>query len=396
MHQSSGGGGRAAWASNDDYMAIGCAIILVGLGFFAYLAWDSHHAEISWAVFHLQHWKMQLIAHFTDAYQQQDASVLAAHPEKADIWQLLGLLNNVGQFFRIPAATLMLLLAVACYLRAAPSRYGRAFDLTGLRQEQAKYFRWAGAMLGRSLHLVRIGKGEPRPADPALRVEEWVERYARRRNGAFDEVAGRRALTRQLGRRWHGLQGAEPHVRCMFAVFALQLAGRREDVLRLLGDMAEGLPITAGESSAGPAKPLAFPAALIRSADQVLVDPDLRRPALRIANRHAYATPALMSVLNEARRGSGVLAPAAFNMLKLVDRSLWYALHSLGFPGDGPGQNIHPNPRVEALGARDHWAAERVMRRALNVPQVEQALHTIRTSFQQHRDREVTQEAEAS
>ena len=61
---------------------------------------------------------------------------------------------------RIPAAVLMLLLAVACYLRAAPSRYTRHFDLPGLRREQAKYFRWAGAMLGRSLHLVRIGEGE--------------------------------------------------------------------------------------------------------------------------------------------------------------------------------------------------------------------------------------------
>lgn len=114
MHHSSGGGGRAAWASNDDYIAIGCAIILIGLGFFAYLAWDSYHAEISWSVFYIQHWKMQLIAHFTNQYAQQDASVLAAHPEKADIWQLLGLLNNVGLFFRTPAAVLMLLLAVAC------------------------------------------------------------------------------------------------------------------------------------------------------------------------------------------------------------------------------------------------------------------------------------------
>ena len=220
MHHSSGGG-RAAWASNDDYIAIGCAIILIGLGFFAYQAWLNYHAEISWGVFHLQHWKMQLIAHFTDAYLQQDASILAAHPEKADIWQLLGLLNNVGQFFRIPAAVLMLLLAMACYLRAAPSRYTRHFDLPGLRQEQAKYFRWAGAMLGRSLHLVRIGESEPRPADPALRVEEWVERYAKGKNGDLDEVAAKRALIRQLGTRWHGLDGAEPHVRCMFAVLAL-------------------------------------------------------------------------------------------------------------------------------------------------------------------------------
>ena len=396
LHHSSGGGGRPAWASNDDYIAIGCAIILIGLGFFAYQAWINYHAEISWGVFQLQHWKMRLIAHCTDAYEQQDASVLAAHPEKADIWQLLGLLNNVGLFFRIPAAVLMLLLAVACYLRAAPSRYNRHFDLTGLRGEQARYFRWASAMLGRTLNLVRIGVDEPRPADPALRVEEWVERYAKRPDGELDEGAARKALIRQLGKRWHGLDGAEPHVRCMFAVFALQLAGRREETLNFLGEMAQSLPLNAKDGAGGPEKPLAFPAALIELANKVLADPDLRGPALEIADRHAYATPALMSVLNEARRRSGVLPPAAFNALKLVNRPLWYALHSLGFPGDGPGQNIHPNPRVEALGARDHWAAERTMRRALNVPEIEQALGSIRTGYRQYREREARREADIS
>ena len=394
MHHSSGSGARAAWASNDDYVAIGCAIILIGLGFFAYQAWTTYHAEISWGVFHLQHWKMQLIAHVTNAYAQQDAGVLAAHPDKADIWQLLGLLDHVGRFFRIPAAALMLLLAVACYLRAAPARHCRPFDLTGLRQEQAQYFRWAGAMLGRSLALVNIRKGEPRPADPALRVEEWVERHAKRRDGELDEAAAKRALVRQLGARWQGLENAKPHVRCLLAAFALHLAGRREEAMQLLGDMAEALPLGARDEAGGPAKPLAFPAALIQSADQVLVDSDLRRPALGIANRHAYTTPALMSVLNEARRRSGVLPPAAFNALKLVDRPLWYALHSLGFPGDGPGQNIHPNPRVEAVGARDHWATERAMRRPLCAPEIEQALGSVRTAFRQYREAEARREAE--
>ena len=41
-----------------------------------------------------------------------------------------------------------------------------------------------------------------------------------------------------------------------------------------------------------------------------------------------------MSVLNQARLRSGVLAPAQFAFLKLVDRRLWYALHALGFELD--------------------------------------------------------------
>ena len=65
-----------------------------------------------------------------------------------------------------------------------------------------------------------------------------------------------------------------------------------------------------------------------------------------------------MSLLNAARAGPGVLAPAQFAWLKLVDRPLWYALHSLGFETEGIGRYLHPNPRAEAVGARDHWAVE--------------------------------------
>ena len=107
MHHSSGGG-RAAWASNDDYIAIGCAIVLIGLGFFAYQAWITYHAEISWGVFYLQHWKMQLIAHFTDQYAQQDASVLAAwtaiyrEPDRYfDLYELGEELVDLEEAFRL-------------------------------------------------------------------------------------------------------------------------------------------------------------------------------------------------------------------------------------------------------------------------------------------------------
>ena len=84
-----------------------------------------------------------------------------------------------------------------------------------------------------------------------------------------------------------------------------------------------------------------------------------------------------MSVLTLARAQAGVLAPAGFNVLKLVDRRLWYALHSLGFPG---GQNPaeQPNPRIEALGARDHWAAERDAGQPLSIPSLLRALDVVR------------------
>jgi intracellular multiplication protein IcmP len=113
----------------------------------------------------------------------------------------------------------------------------------------------------------------------------------------------------------------------------------------------------------------------------VLQSEALRERVDQITSAHAYTAPALMSLLTAARRRAGVLAPAQFGALKLIDRHLWYGLHSLGVEGDGPGQSSHPNPRVEAAGARDHWAAERAAGRPLVIPSVERAVSAVRAAI---------------
>ena len=86
-----------------------------------------------------------------------------------------------------------------------------------------------------------------------------------------------------------------------------------------------------------------------------------------------------MTVLYEARRRAGVLAPAQFNFVKLIDRRLWFALHSLGFPAEERTEEaVMPTPRIEAVGARDHWAAERMEGRPLFVPSMERAVRVVR------------------
>ncbi|MGK3936768.1 secretion/conjugation apparatus DotM-related subunit, partial [Enterococcus faecium] len=80
---------------------------------------------------------------------------------------------------------------------------------------------------------------------------------------------------------------------------------------------------------------------------------------------------------NAARLRAGVLPPAQFAWLRLVDRPLWYALHSLGFESEGIGRYLHPTPRVEAVGARDHWAVERLAGRPVEGPRFERALEAL-------------------
>lgn len=351
-------------------------IVAVLLGAAAWIAWYLWHRQIASAVMLLQHWRMGWIAHLTDRYAVLDAQVLATDPAGVGPGQLWRLLHNVGDFFRWPAAALVAFLALACALYNAPGRFTRDLDLPALMQEQARTFRASSAYAVRGLALVGPADGEPRPADPALRAEEWVVRYATR-DGQFDGDRAAEELTRQLGAPWRGVSEASAEVRCMFAAFALHAGRKRDEALVLLGELAASLPDGRDDGPAGPAAPLAFPPAVVTRADAVLTDAALVAPCAEMAARHAYTTPALMSVLTLARARAGVLAPAGFNFLKLVDRRLWYALHGLGFPG-GNNPAEQPNPRVEALGARDHWAAERDAGQALPVPSLERALAVVR------------------
>jgi intracellular multiplication protein IcmP len=276
-------------------------------------------------------------------------------------------------FFRIPAAMVVGILAIFCLTRAAPSRFTRTLSLDRLMRVQAAVFRTTAPYVGRGLRPVTPADGMPRPLDPALHVGEWVDRYARRPDGGYDEGGTLRELTAQLGPVWRGPRKAAPHVRCLFAAFALQGIREREAALGLLGDISAALPRETTAAACGPQAPLAVPEAIVAQADAILLRDDLAR-FVGIAARHGFTAPALMSLLCESRRRGGVLAPAQFNFLKLIDRQLWYALHSLGFPGeDGAPEQPMPNPRVEAVGARDHWAAECQAGRPLHVPSLDRA-----------------------
>jgi intracellular multiplication protein IcmP len=397
---------RAAWPSGDDNTGFNLIVILLGCCVGVYLLWTSYHGEISAGVMALRHHEIAFIRHFTDRYDLADRQMAAADPNAVTLRSLYVISHAVGMFFRVPAAVFMLLLAAICAARAAPARYKRAFDLDGLIREQAATFRTSAAFVRRHLRLVppggacsRIGSGvgsqagqtpdpgaetgsaasvEPRPADYALSPEEWIARFATALDGEFDEAAARRALVRQLGPRWRGLQEASPQVRCLFAAFALHLAERRREALRLLGDLSASLANSDQDEPEGPDTPLALPESVVAEADTLLGDGELVMPTLAIANRHAYTHTALMQLLNAARLRGGVLAPGQFAWLKLVDRPLWYALHSLGFETEGFGRYCHPNPRIEALGARDHWAVERLVGEALIEPSLDRAIEVLR------------------
>ena len=372
---------RAAWPSHDDNGGFFLVVALLGLAVLSVMLWINLHGAISAGVMGLYHREIGWLRHVTNRFDVADRQMMVTNPDNVRLKDLYGIAHAVGTAIRIPAACLMLALAAVCMARAAPSRFKRAFDMDALITEQAKSFPTTAAFVRRRLSLVEP-KNPPRPADYAQTPEEWIALHATRKGAGFSEADARRALAAQLGPRWQGAEQAAPQVRALFAAFALHLAERRPEAQKLLGDLSQALADPGGEASDGPSSPLVLPHAVVAKVDALLatLSFDVRSPADRVAAAHAYTQPALMSLLNQSRLAAGVLAPAQFAWLKLVDRPLWYALHSLGFETESFGRYLHPNPRAEAAGARDHWAAERIAKRALVRPDIERALEALRAA----------------
>lgn len=387
---AAGSGNRAAWPSNDDFTFLSLAVVAIGLGFFGWLGWTNYHGAISAVAADVLEWQIQIIHRFTPALDRLYQTIASANFDAVTISEILAAANLTGQYLRIPVIGFILVLAVFCFRRAAPSQFTRQLDLEGLIREHTQYFRGLAAFTRRNLRLVPLRPNALRPSDPALHPHEWVVRFAnarRSRSGTggilLDERAAVAAFTDQLGPIWRGIKHAPGHVRVLYAAFGLHLEQRRGEAQDLLSALSEALPQGNPDEGAGPDTAYDVPASVVARADDALHASEVFEQAEKIASGHAYTAPALMSVLTTARRRAGVLAPAQFACLKLIDRSLWYALHSLGFEGDGPGQMTHPNPRIEAAGARDHWAAERAAGKPLIIPSVSRAVSAVRASLEQ-------------
>ena len=327
--------------------------------------WLNLHGHIAYTFLVWKHAELQALHSFTSTYDSVDRQVVSIRPDQMTLAQLGRLFNIVGGSISTPACAFLLALAAAAFFFAPSRRFRTPLDADGVFRSQGEPFRCAGAYVGREQPLVEPKPGAPRANDFALHAPEWIAGHARDGKGVFQSVLCRLALARQLGPVWTGPAAAQPHARFLFAAFALHAVRERAEATRLLGDFAQHI---AGHGNLGA---LDVPAELVARADAILADRDVTAGCVAVAARHAFQTTALMAVLEHARDKAGVLAPAQFNGLKLVDRGLWFALHSLGMP----------NPYVEALGARAQWAAEVLAGRPLPTPAIDAAVDAVRTGL---------------
>lgn len=200
----------------------------------------------------------------------------------------------------------------------------------------------------------------------ALSPEEWISFHCIPVvNGIPDRELVRRALLLQLGPRWSGLKNLPPHALALFAAFALMGVQKREESESILSRLA-----TAWSPSQG----FQMDSKLADDVKKAAYDPEIGGEALKIADKYAFRTTALLGVLRWARFRGGVLAPAYFLWLRAEDRALWYPLNNLG------RRAFH----AEAAGAMAHFMAEETAGKPLPIPRIDTAIVTINQYLASH------------
>ncbi|MGI4801974.1 MAG: hypothetical protein ACRYG8_49675 [Janthinobacterium lividum] len=275
----------------DTMLAFGLVLAATAGGI--WFLWFKFHPQIAAGVMGFQHWQMEQFSRFTDRYIDLDQQVAGTDPADVSFAGLFRLCHHVGSFLRWPAVALLAVLSFLCLTRAASGQFTNNLDLEQLMRTQAEVFRSIRPFVGRGLTLESAKDGKPRPADPALHVREWVDRYASLPDGSLNQDAARAALARQLGPVWAGMAQAAPHVRCLFAVFVLHAAREREKAVTLLGNMAATLPIDASDGPAGPADALSVGEAAVSEADVVLGDVKLVASCAALAGLTILLLPPL-------------------------------------------------------------------------------------------------------
>lgn len=385
-----GGGAPQRVATSHD-TALGWIILLaVGMGIF-WLFWHYFQFEVKNAFRWWRYGEMYVISQFVDPnysvpsqwgpiplnkFMEQVAST-----EKLDLnGDIMSAISYVPMYpLRIVFAAVMCVFAMWALMWGPGTQYRRKFDLSGLIAAQAGNFPIISPFVKfNPQDQPPRPPGAPVPAElppfaEALAPEEWIAyNQIPAPDGNLNEQAAFIAFSRQLGPPWRGPQKLPPYKQVLLAAFCLKASRKRRDADDLLGRLAKCWSIEEGLN-------LKKDKGILRDAQKILGDKKLSEKVLKNCSQHGFENTGMLRGLATAREEGGVLAPAQFVWLRAYDRVLWYPLNNLG------RQSYH----MEALGAMAHYKAERLTRRPIPRPKVQEAVKSITAYMKSGRQRPI-------
>lgn len=351
-------------------VCVGAALLLIFL-------WYAAHRQIAMAVLAVQGVELDILGLFTHQFDWLHTWQRRANPEDVSAWKLWALCGFTGSWLRWPVLLVILGLAGLCMTRAPREMFRQRFGIDGMQSLMVRMHPLGAAWPGTALPLVDpAAAAEPlRPMDPALRRGEWIARYVGDAAGREAEGRARDALRRQLGNPWQGIDSLSDVEACLFLAFSLFLHRKKEEAQAILDSIP--LALATRRPRGAPAEALRLPARFHRDLQRKYRDADVTE-ALKIADRHAWTRPILMTLLQESRLRCGVVNAGLFAAVQLVDRELWLVLSAVSYPRHGlPFYVMSTTSCLEASAAIEHWATECARGMPIPEPQILSTLQAL-------------------
>lgn len=374
-------------------IAMGWGILAIIMGAVAFLVWWLFSEQIAdflrW-VRYSQLWLASLFVgeNYTVVWDGIDINIhqwrdsLAKVPAQNIDGSLIATMTAAALLpFKWIVVVIIMLIGLWTYTKGPGTQYRKRLDLDGLIEHQSGAFPVISPFIKfNPAKMPPRPPGAPVPAAlplfaEALGPEEWLA-YTQNPmpDGKVDKDHAARAFARQLGMRWKGAKSLEPYKQIILAAACLKASRRRKEADDMLGRLALCWSHDKGLQLSKDGK-------LIKDARKVLRSKDLAEKTLAKCNQHAWQTTALIRAIATAREEGGVMAPAQFVWLRGYDRNLWYPLNNLG------RHTYH----MEAMGAMAHYKAEKMARRPIPKPKVEDAVTSIYEYMQETRARPIPQ-----
>lgn len=288
---------------------------------------------------------------FTTEKNQALIAYIINHPlDKWKVKEIIEVGHAVGRFYNVPAAALLAFMTWKVLKKNPMSRFRRVHSIESLSDSEKQVWPFIVPTVG--LNLLNTPPTEGKYA-MAKTPYEFCVAYNLLDNpkdtNSLDKRKAEKLFSSQMGQLWNGYQRLPGITRCLFGIFAAQVAGEKNAASEALKKIS---------SSAIPGKKPDFSAGLDLAEKY-----HNHEKVVRIMSKHAYVYTGLCQLLISARN-TGPLPSNWFIWLRPLNRPLYYTLNAVG----------RQTSWAEIAGIFAHWKAEIIADHPIERPYVKTAV----------------------
>ncbi|WP_234393739.1 secretion/conjugation apparatus DotM-related subunit, partial [Fangia hongkongensis] len=203
---------------------------------------------------------------------------------------------------------------------------------------------------------------------------DYLQHYKVLESGQLNESTLYYQLSKDLGAPWSKVKVTNIIVYGLFAAFSACIINQRKVADMLLSELTQYF----GDSHThqNGFKQFLRGRRIAKNIEMIVAEVSMKPVIQKLIGQHFYASTLLCELLNHARK-SGIMPSASFLWLKKIDRSLWYALNSVG----------RKTYFSEGAAIVAHWNAERSLGDQIQYPLVCNVITAFKMEYRLHGSR---------